>query len=192
MNRRRIVYAAAGLVGLCLAALLLSNLLSAPPITVTTGKGAVTTGKGAAMTGRGFTVRIPKAWTAVSLPSPKTDIVLLAKDQQAAGPITPGLIIRRTPADFFSIDKDMPGLIMANQFQHPAVTVQRREHVIVSGAKEAVILVSEYVESGVHERILDIVARTPSNVAYHLQAVAPREMLTDITISAILESFTVS
>jgi hypothetical protein len=185
MNRSRIVYAASALVGLSLAAILLSHLLNAPPRAVETGQATVTTG-------RGFTVRIPKAWTAVPVPNPQTDIVFLAKDQQATGPITPGLIIRRTPADFFSIDKDLPGLIMANQFQHPAVTVQRREHIIVGGAKEAVILVSEYVQSGVHERILDIVARTPSNVAYHFQAIAPREVLTDITISAILESFAVS
>jgi|GEM_PF-3014624 len=185
MNRRRIVYAAAGLLGLGLAAILLSHLLNAPPTTVETGQVTVTTG-------RGFTVRIPKAWTAVAVPKPQTDIVLLAKDEQATGPITPGLIIRRTPTDFFSIDKDLPGLIMANQFQHPSVTVQHREHIIVGGAKEAVILVSEYVQSGVHERILDIVARTPSNVAYHLQAIAPREVLTDTTIRAILDSFTVS
>jgi hypothetical protein len=140
----------------------------------------------------GFTLTYPGGWRAEAVSGPGTDVVFLVRDPNPVGPIVPGLIVRRTANDPFPIDQDLPGVLTANQFQHPGATVLREQHVTITGGKEGAVIVSSFQVSGVGERIADIVVRTPANIAYHLQAVAPAAVLTDGAIDAMVAGFSVS
>jgi hypothetical protein len=142
--------------------------------------------------GSGFSVVYPIRWAVDTTVAQPTDVVLLIRDPSPAGSFDPGLIMRRTPDDPHPIDQDLPGLVLANHFQYPDIVVLRKGNVSVQGGKEARLVVSQVKIGGETERIIDIVVRTPSNVAYHLQAIAPPDVLTDASIVAMVAGLRVS
>ena len=140
----------------------------------------------------GFSVSYPSSWKVNGQLQGPSDVVLLIRDPHPTSSYDPGLIVRRTAVDPYPLDQDIPGLLRANQFRYPDIRVLRHAHISVHGAKEAVLVVSEAQVEGQSGRIVDIVVRTPANVAYHLQAVAPPALLSDQTIDAIVNGFRVS
>lgn len=142
--------------------------------------------------GAGYTVSFPSAWSVNPPPKSPTDVVLLVRDPNPAGPFDSGLILRRTTNDPYPLDHDLPSLLLANQFQYPGIRILRKTHISIHGAQDAVLVVSEAQIQGEDERIVDIVARTSSSIAFHAQAIAPPMLLTDSTIGAMYAGLSVS
>lgn len=141
--------------------------------------------------GRGYSVSYPSAWSADQPPT-TGDVIAVARDPKPTGSFESGLIVTRTTKDPYPLDHDVPAILVANQLNYANVRVLRKSSVSVHGAKEAVLVVSEAQIGGQTERIVDILARTSSDVAFHLQAVAPPTLLTDATIDAIVAGLSVS
>jgi hypothetical protein len=142
--------------------------------------------------GAGYTASYPSAWSVNPPLKSPTDVVLLVRDPNPAGPFDSGLILRRTTNDPYPLDHDLPSLLLANQFQYPGIRILRKTHISIHGAQDAVLVVSEVQIQGETERIVDIAAVTPSTVAFHLQAIASPSILNDSTIDAMVAGLKVS
>ena len=146
----------------------------------------------AIVSGPGYSVAYPDTWSVESPPSNPTDVVLLIRQRGSSDAIDPGLVLRRNPNDPYPVVHDVPALQMANRFSFPHLVVLRQGQVAIHGLSDAYMVVSGVSFGGRDERILDIVIRTPRDTVYHLQAIAPANVLTDATIKGMATRLSVT